>query len=746
MSFDFDSLRTTLAALLERYRVVPIVRRAWQMPATWLRSRGWAPQTLVGRLLMLLLVGVIAIYFITVGGLWWTGGKLMTDSLRKQAVQWLAELDHYGTPLYVRRTQTEDMKALTARLQKFPEIGYVRYYDATGTRVLGAYGRAVEPPELSAAERKQASELASSDRPYLLTEETSDRPFLRVIAPVRVRAYASDNLFGNVGGARRESVRVIGYIDFGLDVGYHRTDFRRSLILGSLAIALVFLAILFMGRKVIKRALAPLVALQEPLARVARGEREITVGRGGDREIAAITEALNTLLSALRQREQALQRAERDGVTGVANRAYFMRQLDRERTRVGTSNSSSAIVVIVLDQHNAVRDQLGAVASDRLLAQAAALLRAHLREDDTLARLGVNEFAALVRNVNREGAVKVARAIARVTDEFHFSEGEHNYAGGAVIGVAMFDSERVAAETLLVQAEAAVVQARMRAAGIGMHEAEDGVEVRRSPAAGWAAHIREAIQDNRFQLLYQPIIPLQQAGGGECYEVLLRLGASGGDLIAPAAFLPIANRSGLLVDVDCWVIRESLTALAGFRAQGRDVQLFINISGQTFEDGERLLNVVGDELNRHQLPGSSVVFEITEQVAVRQLDRARDVLEAVQGLQCRFALDDFGSGFSSLSYLKHLPVSFIKMSGTFMEQMTAGAADEVVVRSIIDIARALGKQTIAESVENRHSLRLLTTLGADFAQGYYLGRPSARLPRRSPVALTLLGGRYSNPA
>ena len=711
----------------------------------WLHPRDWAPRTLVGRLMGLLLIGVVAIYAIAVAGLWWTGGKLMKDSLHKQAVQWLSELDHLGTPMYVRQSGAANLSPLTQRLAPFPEVGYVRYYDAGGERLLGEYRRGLVPPPLRATERGQAADIASSDKPYLLSEVSAPRSYIRVVAPVIVRAYARDNLLAGNGTRGRESVRIIGYLDFGLDLGYQRTAFRRSLVIGSVVIALVFAGLLLIGRRVIKRSLAPLVALQEPLTRAARGERNISLAHGGDQEIATIADALNTLLSNLRQSEQALQQAERDAITGVANRGYFLRQLERERRQVERDQSSSAVAVIVLDQHKMVRDTLGPAAADRFMAQAAGLLRAHLREDDMLARLGVDQFGALVRGVSREGAVKVAGAIARLIDDFHFLDGERSYAGGAVIGVAMLDTARAVPEAVISQAEAAVAQARTRGNAIAVHETEPGGEARRTATASWAIQLRDAIREDRFELLYQPIVPLHAIAGDERYEVLLRLKASGGELISPAAFLPIANRSGLLPEIDAWVIRRALAALAEFRAHGRNIQLFLNLSGQAFDDGERLLHIIGEALHCQQLPGSAVVFEITEQVAVRQLERARGVLEAVQALQCSFALDDFGSGFSSLTYLKHLPVSYIKIAGSFVEQMVAGAADEAVVRSIVDIARALGKQTIAESVENRQCLRLLTNLGADYGQGYYLGKPARTLPARASTTLRLLDGKQGKP-
>lgn len=743
---DFDAL-----ARAARNKLQPLRDRSAAIGACMPAARNWlvrwrrTDRSLVGRLLTLLLIGVISIYLLAVAGLWWTGGRLMSDSLHKQAVQWLTELDQLGTPLYVGRPSAQYMQTIGARLRRSPEVAFVRYYDDTGTRVLGDYAIDVVPPALTAGDKKRAA-AASFEQPYSFSKIAGAPNYVRVIAPVRVRSFATDGVFGLGPRGARESVKVIGYVDFGLDPGSYRRDFRRSMLLGSIAIAFVFVAIFFLGRRLIKRALAPLIALQEPLARVMQGETEVRVGSGGDREIATVRDALNTILAVLRQREQALEHAERDAVTGVSNRNYFLRQLEHERLQLAHNRASAAVLTIVLDRYAKLRQELGAVAGDRLLSQAAALLRAHIREDDVIARHDTDRFAVLVRNVNREGAVKVASAMARVIREFQFAEGERTYLVSAKIGIATFDSDRLSADAILAQAEAACVQARTAAGSdIGVHRTEDGDDGRRPSAAGWSVHIRDAIRDNRFRLVYQPIVPLQDRNQPECYEALLRLSTSGGEFVAPAAFLPIANRSGLLADVDYWVIREALAALARFRQDGRDARFFINLSGQVFEDGEKLLHVVGEALDRQRLPGSAVVFEITEQVAVRQLERARAVLDGVHGLQCRFALDDFGSGFSSLSYLKHLPVSFIKMSGAFMQNITAAATDEIVVKSIIQIARTLGKQTIAESVQDRNTLRLLTTLGADFAQGYFVGRPLAHLPARPPTAWVLAGGAGSGP-
>lgn len=198
--------------------------------------------------------------------------------------------------------------------------------------------------------------------------------------------------------------------------------------------------------------------------------------------------------------------------------------------------------------------------------------------------------------------------------------------------------------------------------------------------------------------------------------------------MAPSAFLPLANRFGMLLELDHWVIRQACAMHAGLAATARDATFFVNLSGQAFDDGEALLRVVSQNLREQRVPGSALVFEITEQVAVRHVEQARRVMEDLGRLGCRFALDDFGSGFSSLNYLKHLPVSFIKISGAFVEKAAADALDQVMVRSIVQIARALGKQTIAESVEDRRTFQLLSDMGADFAQGYFIARPAEALP------------------
>ncbi len=693
---------------------------------TWMRQKLRLPteRSLVGRVLTLSLIAAVCIYLIAIAGLWWTGGRMVQDSLKKQAAHWRTVLDDLGTPLYVARGFAAAQQQLAARLRKFPEIGFVRYYDATGKKIMWEYTRIANVPSLSPGHIKRAAARVSTAEPYLVTD-TSDDAYVRVIAPIRVKSFASDGLL-DFDLARVESIKVIGYLDFGLDPGYHRADFQRSMVIGTVAIAIVFLIAVMIARRFVKKALSPLTELQEPLTRLARGDTDVTVSVTGAREITAISKALNTTISALRQKDQELLRAEYDAITGLVNRAHFYRQLELERKRVALEGETSAMLFIDLDNFKQVNDALGHAAGDRLLAQVAGLLRAHIRDNDVLSRFSADEFAVLARRANRDGATKVARSINQVMQEFQFVEAEQSFRISCSTGIVLIDSDRFTTEEIISQGANARYDAKARGGNCySIHESSSVAEERQPGDLGWSQRIREAIREHRFRLVYQPIVSLKRDGGNsQAYEALLRLVGDQGELIAPAAFLPIANRFGLLVEIDYWVIRNALQALAGFRRTRPDMVFFINLSGQVFEQGDALFRVVKEGLEQHRLPGSAVIFEITEQVAVRYINQARSVMEGVKSLQCRFALDDFGSGFSSLSYLKHLPVSFIKIDGAFVQNIAGDRLDEVMVKSIIQIARTLNKETIAESVQDRPTLDLLAKLGADYVQGHYLGRPA----------------------
>ncbi|MCK7580113.1 MAG: GGDEF domain-containing phosphodiesterase [Chromatiales bacterium] len=239
------------------------------------------------------------------------------------------------------------------------------------------------------------------------------------------------------------------------------------------------------------------------------------------------------------------------------------------------------------------------------------------------------------------------------------------------IGIAVIDGRVSSNEETLAQADMACYAAKTRGRN-RFHVYQPGEEerTRMTSDIGWSQRVKQAIRDNRFRLVYQPIEGIR-AGTVEHYEVLLRLPSDSGEVVMPGVFLPVAQRFGLLAEIDRWVIRRALQTLAEFRAEGRNICFSINLSAQGLEDAS-LLELVGEMLVRHGLPPESVVFEITEQTAVRYLDHAQHVLQGLVALGCRLALDDFGKGFSSLSYLKHLPVEFIKIDGAFVCNLRRG--------------------------------------------------------------------------
>ena len=272
-------------------------------------------------------------------------------------------------------------------------------------------------------------------------------------------------------------------------------------------------------------------------------------------------------------------------------------------------------------------------------------------------------------------------------------------------------------------------------ADLAMYDAKEGgrdqVSVARGDGMGearmkgrvtWAERIRRALEEDRFVLLAQPIVDMA-TGKASQYELLLRMRDATGDLIPPGAFLAIAERLDLIHDIDRWVITRAIDLLAEYRDGGVDVTFEVNLSGMSIGNSA-LLDLIERRLAETGVSPRRVIFEITETAAVANIPRAREFGERLSELGCRFALDDFGAGFGSFYYLKHLPFDYLKIDGEFVRNCVTNSTDRLIVQSVVAIAQGLQKQTIAEFVGDEPTVRALNRLGVDFAQGYHTGRPA----------------------
>lgn len=696
----------------------------------WQSVRRIGERSLVSRLLALLMLGAVAVYLIVNVGLWWTASNLIDDNLEKQAVRWLSELDELGTPLYASQGGRH-VSNIEKRIKHFPEIAFIRYYDATGKKILGEYGdrRGVEIPALKPDQIGALSGAGGAERDYLVDRSILSGAYLRFISPVRVRSIRSDGLLGfSLENEKPENVKIVGFIDLSIDSGYYKEQLVRSIASGSLIIAALMAVGFFFGSRIIRKALAPLTALQVPLARLAQGETDVIVERAKDSEIAVISDALNTTIRALRERDEALRKmAESDPLTGLVNRSYFRRELEGEIEHASHDAVPSAVFFIDLDQFKYVNDTLGHAAGDKLLIRVAELLKSRVRDKDVVSRFGGDEFTVLARGVSREDAMDMARSFNQIMRDMRLVEDDKILSVNCSIGIAMIEPGRHSAEEVLAHADMACFDAKSHGRN-RMHMYEEAAEGKKEMAMdiGWFQHIKQIIEQDRFRLVYQPIVEVVHPDK-ESYEVLLRMPGPNGEMVLPSVFLPVAQRFGLMTDIDRWVIVHALKAQAEFRASGRDIVFSINLSGQSLEDVS-MLQLIKDHLALNRLPPSRVIFEITEQSAMRYLDKAQHLIQGLVDIGCRFALDDFGTGFSSFSYLKQLPVDFIKIDGSFVKNMAQNAIDETMVLSIVQIARSLGKQTVAEFVPDEKTSAMLKASGVDHLQGYYLGAPSEKLP------------------
>ncbi len=424
--------------------------------------------------------------------------------------------------------------------------------------------------------------------------------------------------------------------------------------------------------------------------------------------------------------QQLTYHAEHDSLTGLFNRHYFQQELERTVARVARKGASCALFYIDLDQFKYINDTLGHAAGDRLLIEITKLLGGHVRDGDLLARFGGDEFTLLLYNIEPVNVMAVAENFRHLLEEFKFLEDGKAFNVSCSIGATLIDQSVTSAEEALSHADIACNLAKAQGRNrINLYDPEDTKKAGMAEDMGWAARVREMLEQDRFQLVYQPIVSIQQ-GRVQDYEVLVRMKCDDGEVILPGGFMPAAERFGLIHSVDRWIVTRAIRHLAKLRLDNDEVSFSINLSGKAFED-ELLLPLIQRLIQETGLDPAWLTFEITETAAIANLSAAATFIGALKQIGCQFALDDFGSGFSSFAYLKHLPVDKLKIDGSFVQNMAQSAVDQAMVKSMNEVAHALGKVTIAEYVENRESLELLREIGVDFAQGNFLGKPREAL-------------------
>ena len=411
--------------------------------------------------------------------------------------------------------------------------------------------------------------------------------------------------------------------------------------------------------------------------------------------------------------------ADHDPLTGLVNRRRFTAELEQQISFNDRYGGQGAVMIIDVDRFKRVNDSLGHHAGDNLIRHISALLAERVRTTDTVARLAGDEFAVLAPQVTREGARALAEDITGVLRD---RAGHETGAGEitASVGIAMFGGD-ADSEEALVAADQAMYHAKEEGRDrIAVFSQIGGSISRRERGQTSAARIREALQNDEFTLYQQPILDLQ-SGGVTRRELLLRMEGSDGEPIPARLFIETAEQTGMIQEVDRWVIGRALALLA---SSDEAVSLHVNISGASISD-LAVIEFIERALDEGTADPTLITFEITETNAIQNIERAAGFADRLIEFGCEVAIDDYGTGFGPFSYLKHMPFDLIKIDGDFVRDLPRNDADQLTVKALVQVAAGLGKRTIAEFVEEEETASMLREYGVDMAQGYHLGRPAA---------------------
>lgn len=420
---------------------------------------------------------------------------------------------------------------------------------------------------------------------------------------------------------------------------------------------------------------------------------------------------------------QLRYRASHDDMTGLLNRSEFESQLQHAINTARTEGSEHAFCFIDLDLFKIVNDSSGHAAGDELLRQISSLLKKHVRRNDVLARLGGDEFAILLGGCSIKRAEEIANKIRQEVYSFRFVWEDKSYQLGVSIGVVTVSAMSGTVSDVLKAGDVALSLAKEQGRNlVHVLGTEQGSVAERETEVSWVERIHNSLDNNGFQLYAQRIISLDDSEPDQ-YEILLRMTDEDGGVIAPGAFLPAAERYQMMPRIDRWVVRRALKTLGQHFGPGSEVGMFsINLSGQSLGDRD-FVKFLYEQLDSTAFNLEMVCFEITETTAIANLSVASQLMSDVKKRGCKFSLDDFGSGLSSFAYLKGLAVDNLKIDGSLVKDIAKDEASRAMVKSINEVAHALGLKTVAEYLENDELISLARSIGIDYGQGYGIAKP-----------------------
>ena len=430
-------------------------------------------------------------------------------------------------------------------------------------------------------------------------------------------------------------------------------------------------------------------------------------------------------LSETRRLTNEIQhRASHDALTGLLNRQEFEYQLEKSIASAAMHNVQHILCYLDVNQFKIINTQAGHTAGDYILKEVARLLQSKIRSIDIIGRLGGDEFALLLVNHTLENAQRTAQTLVEEFQRHRFTWNDQSFELGLCIGMVAVTKDSPEPAQLLTRAELACFSAKDRGRNqIHLFRSDDDELTRKHAEILRAAGITGALQEDRFKLYCQPIVSLAVGNRTtQHYELLLRLTDTNGNIILPASFIPAAERYGLMPNVDRWVIHTALHRYHETFGEKSGVHIAINLSGNSLND-DKLLDFIKAELQSSDIDPQKVCFEITETAAINNLSQASHLITELKALGCFFALDDFGSGLSSFTYLKNLPVDYLKIDGSFVTDMAVDTIDYAMVEAINQLGHVMGIGTIAECAESEEVVDHLRKLGVDFAQGYAMGSP-----------------------